>query len=88
MAQNDKIYTPDDIVNIILNEVGYSRDLLGKRVLEKSCGTGNILVKVVERYINDAKENGYTASEIKSGLEEDVTDWKSINPHAKLAKNG
>lgn len=73
MAQNDKIYTPDDIVNIILNEVGYSRDLLGKRVLENSCGTGNILVKVVERYINDAKENGYTASEIKSGLEEDVT---------------
>lgn len=73
MAENCKIYTPDNWVSILLNEVGYKSNLYGKRVLENSCGTGNILKRVVERYIVDLLANGYSIDQIKTGLEQDIT---------------
>jgi len=72
MAENCKIYTPDNWVGILLDEVGYKSNLYGKRVLENSCGTGNILRRVVERYIIDAIAQNYSLEEIKSGLEQDI----------------
>ena len=72
MAENCKIYTPDNWVGILLDEVGYKSDLYGKRVLENSCGTGNILRRVVERYIIDAIAQDYSLEEIKNGLEQDI----------------
>ena len=73
MAMNCKVYTPDNWVSILLDKVGYSRQLFGKRVLENSCGTGNILRRIVERYIIDSFRNGYSKSQIRSGLEHDIT---------------
>lgn len=73
MAGNCKIYTPDNWVSILLDEVGYKTNLYGKRVLENSCGTGNILIRIVERYIVDSLKNGYSTAEIKSGLSRDIT---------------
>ena len=73
MAENCKIYTPDKWVGILLDEVGYKSNLYGKRVLENSCGTGNILRRIVERYIIDALANNYTLEQIKRGLEQDIT---------------
>ena len=72
MAENCKIYTPDSWVGILLDEVGYRTDLYGKRVLENSCGTGNILRRIVERYIVDAEAHGLSAEQIRSGLERDI----------------
>ena len=72
MAENCKIYTPDNWVGILLDEVGYRTDLYGKRVLENSCGSGNILRRIVERYIVDAIAHGYSAEQIKNGLERDI----------------
>lgn len=72
MAENCKIYTPDNWVGILLDEVGYKTDLYGKRVLENSCGTGNILRRIVERYIVDAIAHGYSTEQIKDGLEHDI----------------
>lgn len=72
MAENCKIYTPDNWVGILLDEAGYISDLYGKKVLENSCGTGNILLRIVERYIMDAIANGYSFEQIKVGLEQDI----------------
>lgn len=72
MAENCKIYTPDNWVGILLDEVGYKTDLFGKRVLENSCGTGNVLQRIVERYINDAASQGYSVEQIRAGLERDI----------------
>ena len=72
MAENCKIYTPDNWVGILLDEVGYKSNLYGKRVLENSCGTGNILRRVVERYIIDAIAQDYSLEDIKNGLEQDI----------------
>lgn len=73
MSANCKIYTPPRIVKVLLDSIGYLHNLKGKRVLENSCGDGNILSEVVIRYINDSIANGYSLIEIKKGLEADIT---------------
>ena len=73
MAENCKVYTPDSCVSILLDEVGYISNLYGKKVLENSCGSGNILRHIVARYICDAKAQGYSDEQIKLGLENDIT---------------
>ena len=73
MAANYKIYTPLKSVKVLLDSVGYIYNLKGKRLLENSCGDGNILSEVVVRYIKDGITNGDTLGEIKRGLEMDIT---------------
>ncbi len=46
------MYTPAHIVHKILDEVGYdSEGILGKPVVDPSCGDGRILVEVVKRIV-------------------------------------
>lgn len=40
MANNCKIFTPDSYVTELLDIIGYNRELLGRSVLENSCGDG------------------------------------------------
>src|SRR5665647_2830724 len=65
-------FTPSDIANSMLDMIDYKRNLYGKRVLENSCGEGNILCLVVERYIKDAMESGISLKAIVRGLENDI----------------
>lgn len=39
-----QIFTPEENVKELLNWVGYNKDLYGKKVIEPSCGQGNILI--------------------------------------------
>lgn len=67
-----QIFTPKTNVKEMLDWVGYSKDLYGKKVIEPSCGQGNILVDVIERYIVDSFNNNYTNDEIREGLSRDI----------------
>ena len=60
-----QIFTPSDIVEKMLDMAGYSIHLWGKKVLENSCGDGQILVAVVKRYIEDSKKQGISKKLIK-----------------------
>ena len=62
--KNCQIPTPGRYVKQMLDYIGYKYNLRGQKVLENSCGEGNILVEIVKRYIADLKENQYTPSEI------------------------
>lgn len=65
-----QVFTPEVIVDKMLDIAGYKgKKILKKYVLENSCGEGNILTKIVERYIKAAKRQKYLNSEIKSDLE-------------------
>ena len=57
MNKKCQVFTPRDYVNELLDSVGYKENLYGKRIIENSCGDGNILVAVVQRYIDDCKKN-------------------------------
>lgn len=67
-----QIFTPHNIVVEMLNEVGYTHNLLGKHILENSCGNGRFLVEIVRRYISDAQAQGLTSAAIKAGIEADI----------------
>ncbi len=65
-----KVYTPDFIVNHILDLSNYKGEtILKKHVIDNSCGDGAFLVKIVERYIKEALNSSLTNEEIINDLE-------------------
>ena len=72
MNKKCQVFTPQDYVEKILDDVGYISNLYGKKVLENSCGDGNILAKVVERYIADCRAQELSRTKIKNGLQRDI----------------
>lgn len=72
MNKKCQVFTPENYVRELLDSVGYTHNLYGKRILENSCGDGNILVAVVQRYIDDCRENGLSRTKIKNGLAKDI----------------
>lgn len=73
---NCQVFTPSDYVEILLNQVNYKCNLYKKKILENSCGDGNILSIVVKRYIEDCINNGIPKHLIKSGLENDIRGYE------------
>lgn len=64
-----QVYTPQWIVNEILNEVSYKgTSILRKYILEPSCGDGAFLCEIVKRYIYEAKKEKFSTKEIVDGL--------------------
>lgn len=72
MNKKCQVFTPENYVRELLDSVGYTKQLYGKKVLENSCGDGNILVAVVQRYIDDCVANKFSRIKIKNGLERDI----------------
>lgn len=67
---NGRIYTPEYIVDIILDLAGYIQEnILHKHIIDNSCGDGAFLVKVVERYCLQALSVNASLTEIKQDLE-------------------
>lgn len=67
-----QIFTPDDIVENMLDYLGYSNNLYGKTILESACGNGQFLKEIVKRYIEDSKRRGLSRTKIKNGLGRDI----------------
>lgn len=79
MSKQDKncqVPTPIKYVEQMLDYVGYKHNLWGRKVLENSCGEGNILIEIVKRYIIDLKQNQYTSEEIARGLQNDIVAYE------------
>ena len=87
MASNCQIPTPQKYVQQMLDYVDYSKKLYGKKVLENSCGEGNILLEVVKRYIESAKSEKHSAEEIKNGLNKDIEAYEIDKECIEKCKN-
>lgn len=72
MNKKCQVFTPREVVEAMLDKIGYKEGVYGKKVLENSCGVGNILCVVVERYIKICLVEGYSNISIKKGLELDI----------------
>lgn len=72
MNKKCQVFTPENYVIELLDCVDYKKDLYGKKILENSCGDGNILGVIVQRYINDCLEKGMTKTRIRDGLARDI----------------
>lgn len=80
MASNCQVPTPHKYVQDMLSYVDYTENLYGKKILENSCGDGNILIEIVERYIKDSILRKYSVDEIKKV-------YTVMLLHMKLMKN-
>ena len=65
-------FTPDTLVQTMLDLANYRTDLMGKTVLENSFGTGQILKAIVVRYIESALRIGCAKEKISKGLSKDI----------------
>lgn len=71
-----QIFTPPDIVEKMLNLANYKDNLFGKKVLENSCGNGEILSQIVERYIKSCTKQHLSSKLIQEGLERDIVAYE------------
>ena len=67
-----QIFTPADYVKELLDIIEYNEDIFSETVLENSCGDGNILLEVVDRYIKNGMNLGKSIEEISRGLSENI----------------
>lgn len=72
MNKKCQVFTPDNYVRELLDSIGYTNHLYGKKILENSCGDGKILIVIVQRYIDDCISNGFSRTRIKNGLAKDI----------------
>lgn len=80
-----QIPTPISYVEQMLDRVGYRSDLFGKKVLENSFGQGNILCKIVDRYIQDGLKK-LSQEQIRDGLEKDIIGYEIDSDCVKICK--
>lgn len=69
---NEQIFTPDWVVNMMLNKIGYipSADIHDKHIIDNSCGDGAFLAEIVDRYIKHGiLDRNISKNELKKGLE-------------------
>lgn len=67
-----QIFTPEDQITQMLDAAGYSKNIIGKRILENSCGDGRVLKQIVLRYIQSSCRKKLSRDKIKRGLENDI----------------
>lgn len=72
MNKKCQIFTPDGYVKKLLDCIQYCENIYDKNILENSCGDGNILAVIAERYIDDAKAHGLSNQQIKKGLSKHI----------------
>jgi len=71
---NGIIYTPDWIVDLILDKLGYTNKIDNKRIIDPSCGEGAFLKIIVKRFLNSVLSK-YSKSDIKKLLAENIFGW-------------
>lgn len=67
-----QVFTPKENVRQLLDWCGYNSNLWGKKIIENSCGDGQIIQEIVRRYIKDGLKNGLSKDAIEKGLNNDI----------------
>lgn len=50
-----EFYTPQPVIDYIMDGVGYEQGVSSQRIIDPSCGSGTFLVEAVNRYLEDVK---------------------------------
>jgi adenine-specific DNA-methyltransferase len=69
---NGIVYTPQWVVDIILDNIEYKNNIYDKKIIDPSCGEGNFLIIVVERFLKDCIENNLGLDEIRKALHNNI----------------
>ena len=71
MNKKCQVFTPKDYVDKLIASIDYANPY-GKKILENSCGVGNILVAVVKKYISVCRQLSFSDKKISQGLSNDI----------------
>lgn len=70
IKHHGKVFTPDYLVNIILDRGHYNGcNILRKHVIDNSCGDGQFMIRVIDRYCHEFLQKSSDISTLKSELE-------------------
>lgn len=72
IIESCQVFTPENKVKEVLDDLGYKGDVLGQKVLENSFGDGAFLIEIVRRYLKYCLSKNIDLYEIKTGLENDI----------------
>ena len=77
-----QVYTPDFIVKKILDDINYNnKNILGKTILEPSCGDGQFLVEIAKRIIKFSSKNNLKDNLLK------IYAWDTDKNALQIAEN-
>ncbi len=78
-----QFYTPEEVINYILDAVGYREDadIEGKNLLDPACGSGGFLVRAANILIQRLKSRGFYAETILNKVQDNIYGFE-INPFA------
>ena len=72
-----QVYTPDWIVDEILENVGYGAErILTSTILEPSCGDGAFLKRIVSLFMQEAKKKKLSEKQIKQKIEKQINAFE------------
>ena len=71
--------TPDGIVSMILNNIGYTENhVLTRKIMEPSFGDGAFLINIVQRIISEGTKIGLSKQQITDIMQVNVLELKKI----------
>lgn len=71
-----QIFTPNDIVKIMLNEIGYTDNILDKKIIDNSCGDGSFLIEIVRRFLMEGERKKLPKPSIRKKLQECIYGYE------------
>jgi len=69
---NGIVYTPQWIVELILDNLDYKNNIYQKKIIDPACGDGAFLREVLVRLIEDAKKSKIGNQTIKEKIENNI----------------
>jgi len=66
------VSTPEWIVNLMLDRVGYIDNLDKKSIIDPACGDGNFLVVVLDRLLNYLEKHNFSDAEKVEAIERNI----------------
>jgi len=69
---NGIIYTPQWVVNLILDNIEYKNNIYDKKIIDPSCGEGSFLIIVVKRFLKDCIEHNLSTDKIRELLHDNI----------------
>lgn len=82
---NGQVFTPDLLVDLILDQAGYKENILKKHIIDNSCGNGQFLVKIIERYCKAFFRENSNLKSLKHQLETYIHGIDIEEKHIKNA---
>lgn len=71
-----QIFTPIEIVKLMLDRIGYTKNVFGKKVIDNACGDGRFLTEILKRFIKDGNLKKSSKEVIVSYIENCISGYE------------